>query len=40
MRGGEQLIDAGRRIEENARSQDQAVRQLGNVVERLRRALA
>jgi methyl-accepting chemotaxis protein len=40
MRGGEQLSEAGRRIEESARSQDQAVRQLGNVVERLRRAVS
>jgi methyl-accepting chemotaxis protein len=39
MRGGEQLLDASRRIEESARSQDQAVRQLNNVTERLRRAL-
>src|SRR6185369_2453203 len=39
MRGGEQLLDASRRIEESARTQDQAVRQLNNVTERLRRAL-
>ncbi len=40
MRGGEQLIDAARRIEESARLQEGAVRQLGNVTERLRRSLA
>jgi methyl-accepting chemotaxis protein len=40
MRGGEQLLDAARRIEESARGQDSSVRQLTNVTERLRRALA
>jgi len=40
MRGGEQLLDAARRIEEAARNQDQAVRQMMSVTERLRRALA
>jgi methyl-accepting chemotaxis protein len=39
MRGGEQLLDASRRIEESTRGQDQAVRQLNSVTERLRRAL-
>jgi methyl-accepting chemotaxis protein len=39
MRGGEQILDASRRIEESARSQEQAVRQLSNITERLRRAL-
>jgi methyl-accepting chemotaxis protein len=37
-RGGEQLIEVGRRIEEAARMQEQAVRQLIASVERLRRA--
>jgi methyl-accepting chemotaxis protein len=40
MRGGEQLIDTARRIEESARTQEQAVRQLVNATERLRRAVA
>jgi len=40
MRGGEQLIDTARRIEESGRNQEQAVRQLMTASERLRRAVA
>jgi methyl-accepting chemotaxis protein len=37
-RGGEQLLDAARRIDEATRAQDQALRQLGTTVERIKRA--
>ena len=39
MRGGEQLLDAARRGEESARSQEQSMRQLASATERLRRAV-
>ena len=39
LRGGEQLLDAARRGEESARSQEQSMRQLASATERLRRAV-
>jgi hypothetical protein len=38
-RGSEQLLSAGGKIEESARTQEASLRQLMNAFERLRRAL-
>jgi methyl-accepting chemotaxis protein len=40
IRGGEQLLDAARKIEEAARAQEQTMRQLGAALERLRRSVS
>ena len=40
IRGSESLVEASRRIDESAKAQDQAVRQLVHATDRLRRAVA